>query len=55
MQFTYWLMIRSKKELCVLEVGDIDQRLERVRFTADLSKNDAEEYRDYTTRVSTDH
>jgi hypothetical protein len=47
MQFTYWLMIRSKKELRMLKVGDIDQRLKRVRFTAELAKNNSEEYRDY--------
>ncbi len=47
MQFTYWLMIRSKKELRMLKVGDIDQRLKRVRFTAELAKNNNEEYRDY--------
>lgn len=47
-QFTYWLMIRSKKELRMLKVGDIDRTLKRIRFRADLSKNDEEMYRDFT-------
>jgi integrase len=46
-QFTYELMIRSKKELRKLKVGDIDRTLKRVRFSADLSKNSTEAYRDY--------
>ncbi|WP_432712593.1 tyrosine-type recombinase/integrase [Pedobacter sp.] len=47
MQFTYWLMIRSKKELQALTIGDIDRTLKRVRFSAALSKNKTEQYRDY--------
>jgi hypothetical protein len=47
-QFTYWLMIRSKKELRKLKVGDIDRTLKRVRFTAELSKTKEEVYRDYS-------
>lgn len=47
MQFTYWILIRSKKELQMLKVGDIDTDLKRIRFSADLSKNSREAYRDY--------
>jgi len=47
-QFTYELMIRSKKELRKLKVGDIDRVLKRVRYSAELSKTSKEEYRDYT-------
>ena len=47
-QFTYHLCIRSKSELMKLKVSDIDRTLMRVRFSADLSKNEEECYRDYT-------
>lgn len=47
MQFTYMLLIRSKKELRKLRIGDIDQDLKRIRFSAELSKTSAEQYRDY--------
>lgn len=47
-QFTYWLMIRSKKELRALKISDIDQKLRRIRFRAELSKNKTEQYRDYS-------
>ena len=47
MQFTYFLMIRSKTELMKLKAGDIDRTLKRVRFSAELSKNNIEAYRDY--------
>lgn len=46
-QFTYWLLIRSKKELRALKIADIDQTLKRIRFRSDLSKNKTEEFRDY--------
>lgn len=46
-QFTYWLMIRSKKELRALKIEDIDQQLKRIRFRKELSKNKTEQYRDY--------
>jgi site-specific recombinase XerD len=48
-QFTYHLCIRSKSELMKLKVSDIDQVLKRIHFSADLSKNEEECYRDYTT------
>ena len=47
-QFTYWLMIRSKKELRALKISDIDQKLKRIRFRVELSKNKTEQYRDYS-------
>lgn len=46
-QFTYWLMIRSKKELRALKIEDIDQTLKRIRFRSELSKNKTEQFRDY--------
>jgi hypothetical protein len=46
-QFTYYLCIRSKAELLKLKVGDIDRVLKRIHFSADLSKNEQECYRDY--------
>jgi site-specific recombinase XerD len=46
-QFTYFLCIRSKVELLKLKVGNIDRVLKRVHFSADLSKNEQECYRDY--------
>lgn len=47
MQFTYEILIRSKTELMKLKAGDIDRTLKRVRFSADLSKNEKEAFRDY--------
>lgn len=47
MEFTYWLMIRSKTELMKLKAADIDRTLKRIRFSAELSKNNSEAYRDY--------
>jgi integrase len=47
-QFTYHLCIRSKAELMKLKVGDIDRKLKRIRFSAELSKDGVECYRDYT-------
>jgi len=46
-QFTYWICIRSKAELMKLKVGDIDRTLRRIRFSADLSKDNEEAFRDY--------
>ncbi|MGY0037619.1 hypothetical protein [Pedobacter sp. NJ-S-72] len=48
MQFTYHLCIRSKIELMKLKVSDIDTELMRIRFSADLSKDNEECYRDYS-------
>jgi integrase len=47
-QFTYHLCIRSKAELMKLKVGDIDRKLKRIRFSAELSKDGVECYRDYS-------
>jgi hypothetical protein len=47
MQFTYWMLIRSKDELRKIKVGDIDFTLKRFRFRPEVSKNDSEQYRDY--------
>ncbi len=47
MQFTYFIMIRSKTELMKLKAGDIDRTLKRTRFSADLSKENVEAFRDY--------
>jgi site-specific recombinase XerD len=46
-QFTYFLCIRSKSELLKLKVADVDRTLKRIHFSADLSKNEQECYRDY--------
>jgi hypothetical protein len=46
-QFTYFLLIRSKTELRKLTIGDIDRELGRVRYSAELSKTNIENYRDY--------
>lgn len=50
-QFTYEALIRSKKELRMLKVGDFDRTLKRLRFRADLSKNNEEVYRDYNSEI----
>jgi site-specific recombinase XerD len=49
-QFTYLLLIRSKKELRNLKIGDIDTSLKRIRFRTDLdlAKSKREDYRDYS-------
>jgi site-specific recombinase XerC len=47
MQFTYMILIRSKTELMKLKAGDIDRTLKRVRFSAELSKNNIEAFRQY--------
>lgn len=52
-QFTYYLLIRSKTELRKLTIGDIDRELGRVRYSADLSKTNIENYRDYPPEFDT--
>lgn len=47
-QFTYWIMIRSKKELQHIKIGDIDFDLEQVMFRKEWTKNDSDQNRDYT-------
>lgn len=47
MEFTYYILIRSKTELMKLKACDIDRTLKRVRYTAELDKEDTEAFRDY--------
>lgn len=46
-QFTYWIMIRSKKELQSIKVGDIDFDLHQIKFRKEWTKNDSDQNRDY--------
>jgi integrase len=46
-QFTYWIMIRSKKELQSIKIGDIDFDLLQVKFRKEWTKNDSDQNRDY--------
>jgi integrase len=47
-QFTYEILIRSKKELMNIKVGDIDMQLRRIYFRKEWTKNSADQYRDYS-------
>jgi|GEM_PF-1629127 len=46
-EFVYWTMIRSKKELSHLKVGDIDFDLKQIKFRKEWTKNDSDQNRDY--------
>lgn len=46
-QFTYWILIRSKKELQAIKIGDIDFDLHQVKFRKEWTKNDTDQNRDY--------
>lgn len=47
-QFTYEILIRSKKELMSIKVGDIDMELRRVNFRSEWTKNGEDQSRDYS-------
>jgi hypothetical protein len=46
-QFNYWTLIRSKKELQSLKVGDINFDLQQIMFRKEWTKNSSDQNREY--------